>query len=126
MAYGYWLEAEYESGFILREDSQDRSPYRAGDNFFSAIRRDSATQSGHGPLVRFSLIPWDASGRRHEIDWTALAELEHVRPVYFRRMSQTTRADGTGDAAPVCNAHGFGYQYLDANGDNIQVITELT
>ena len=124
--YGYWLEAEYESGFILQEDEQDRSPYIATDNFFSAIRRDSATTAGHGALVRFSMIPWDDAGERHDIDWTTLAHLEHVRPVYFRRMRRSVQVDGSNDSGLICDAHGFGYQYRDASGENVQVVVEVT
>ena len=125
MSYGYLLQAEYESGYVLTEDEQDRSPYIANDNFFSAIRRDSATTAGHGPIVRFSLIPVDG-GTRYDIDWTGLSDLDHARPVYFRRMSRSVQDDGTGDSGTTCVAHGFGYQYNDADGSNVQVVQEIS
>ena len=124
MSYGYLLEAEYESGLILTETEQDRSPYEATDNFFAAIRRDSATSAGHGDLVRFSLLAADG-GVRHDIDWTVLAGLDNPRPVYFRRMSQSINTDGGGDTGARCEAHGFGYQYNDAEGTNVQVVEEI-
>lgn len=125
MAYGYILEAEYESGFVLTENEQDRSPYIATDNFFSAIRRESATAAGHGPMTRFSLVAEDGS-KRYDIDWTGLSDLDHVRPVYFRRMSRSVCLDGTNDSGALCAAHGFGYQYNDADGNNVQVIEEVS
>jgi hypothetical protein len=124
MSYGYLLEAEYRSGLILTETEQDRSPYEATDNFFAAIRHGSATKAGHGEMVRFSLIPV-GEGNRYDIDWTGLADLDNPRPIYFRRMASTINADGTGDGNPYCTAHGFGYQYNDADGNNVQVVEEI-
>ena len=122
--YGYRLEAEYESGLVLTEIEQDRSPYVATDNFFSAIRRDSATTAGHGPLVRFSLIATEGPAR-YDIDWTMLSNLDHVRPVYFRKMSRSVDQDGNGDTGPVCVGQFIGYQYNDADGNNQQIVTEV-
>ena len=124
MSYGYLLEAEYESGLILTETEQDRSPYEATENFFAAIRHGSATEAGHGAMVRFSLIPVEG-GERFDVDWTQLAGLTNPRPIYFRRMASTINVDGTGDPSAYCNFHGFGYQYNDENGENIEVIQEI-
>ena len=124
MSYGYLHEAEYESGLILTETEQDRSPYEATENFFAAIRHGSATEAGHGAMVRFSLIPVEG-GERFDVDWTQLADLTNPRPIYFRRMASTINADGTGDPSAYCNFHGFGYQYNDENGENIEVIQEI-
>ena len=123
--YGYVLEAEYESGFVLTENAADVSPYDRGGNFFSAITKASATDAGHGQMVRFSLIPV-GDGTRYDIDWTELSHLDNLRPIYFRRMEQTLRSDGVDLGGPVCKAHGFGYQYNDADGNNVQVIEEIT
>ena len=30
------------------------------------------------------------------------------------------------DSGPICDAHGFGYQYRDASGENVQVVEEVT
>ena len=89
------------------------------------------TDAGHGALVRFSLIPVDPDEERHDIDWTALAHLTDARPVYYRCMRRTITVESgelvaDTDSGPICDAHGFGYQYRDASGENVQVVEEVT
>ena len=131
--YGYIVEAEYEDGFTLSGPGLEAlSPFDEGEHIVRAIVNGRATDAGHGSLVRFSLIPVEP-GVRFDLDWSLLAHLENVRPVYYRRMSRSISVEpATGDMLPdtdsgaTCDCHGFGYQYLDANGENVQVVEEVT
>jgi hypothetical protein len=116
--YGFTLEAEYKDGFVLRETEENRSPYDPTENFYSAIRRDQA-EPEHGPLVRFSLIKDDGTWR-HDIDWTLMLPLDHVRTVYFRRMCSRMGEE----AEPTHLGSFIGYQYRDATGANQQIVTQ--
>jgi len=123
MAYGYLLEAEYESGYILTEDEKDHSPYDAGRNICHAIIEGRPSAAGHGRLVRFSLIPVH-SGSRCDINWRNLWELDNPRPVYFRKMEHSY-TPGEESKTAICNSHHFGYQYLNSDGENVQEIKEI-
>lgn len=131
--YGYVIEAQYEDGFTLAGPGLEQmSPFGQEEHVARAIINGRATDAGHGPLVRFSLIP-EEEGIRYDIDWTALADLDHVRPVYFRAMARAISCDAeTGepiegtDSGTVCLHHGFGYQYNGPDGENVQVIEEVT
>lgn len=131
--FGYIVEAEYEDGFTLSGPGlEELSPFDEGEHIVRAIVNGRATDAGHGALVRYSLIPVEP-GQRYDLDWSTLGHLSDVRPVYFRRMRRTVsvepatgdRIDGT-DSGPICDAHGFGYQYRDDAGENVQVIVEVT
>ena len=125
MAHGYWLSAEYESGYILTEDENDRNPYSPDGNVFTAILNHLPTEAGHGRLLRFSLIPQNGTGDRYDIDWKPLWEVDNARPIYFRQM-QMSRNMITGESTPAtCMSHNFGYQYNAPNGDNVQKIEEI-
>lgn len=119
MAYGYLIEAEYESGFVLTEDDADRSPYDPCRNVFHAIVEGRPTAAGHGRMVRFSLV---GVGQRFDVDWTTLPET--ARPIYFREMRRAFEIDGGWQAAR-CLSHHFGYQYTDASGSNVQEVHEI-
>jgi hypothetical protein len=108
LAYGWRLEAEYESGFVLAEDERDHSPYDPARNVFHAIVNRRATEHGHGGLVRFSLIGPD---RRYDIDWRTVPD--GAEPVYFRRMSRVFNVEG-GWLPPRCDSHHFGWQGIEA------------
>lgn len=120
MAYGWLLQAEYASGYVLTEDERDHSPYDPGRNTFHAIMNGRPVEAGHGDLVRLSLI---GPQMRYDIDWRALPDT--ARPVYYRQMQRTRAVDGSTDTGPVCLAHHFGYQYTDAEGRNVQDVHEI-
>ena len=130
--FGFIVEAEYADGFTLSGPGLEQlSPFSQDEHIVRAIVNGRATEAGHGSLVRFSLIPTDG-GQRRDIDWTTLSDLDDVRPVYYRRMSRSISVEpATGDLLPdtdtgaMCDAHGFGYQYRDADGENVQVVEEV-
>ena len=125
MSHGFRLQAEYSTGYTLTEDDNDRNPYSDVGNTFSAIINELPTKAGHGPMVRFSLLPEDY-GDRYDIDWKIVGALPNARPIYFRRMHRTFALDGSGDTGDVCDSHNFGYQYNDAiTGENIQEVLEI-
>lgn len=114
MAHGYLLEAQYESGFVLKEDAQDHSPYDAGKNIFHAIKHGRPVD-GHGQLVRFSAI---GPAKRYDIDWTTvptdaipLMEMELARD-FHPELGWTSDPRAT---------HIFGYELPDGQ----RVVKEL-
>lgn len=128
MAYGYVIEAQFEDGFTLTEDETDQSPYDAGHNVFHAITNGRA-EARHGPMVRFSLIP-TTGHYRYDIDWVMVrATVDDPRPVYYRDMTRTMVVgqddEVQSDSGPTCEAHYFGYQFLDAYGANQKKIEEI-
>jgi len=125
MAYGYYLQAEYESGFVLTEDELDHSPYDVGRNVFHAILNNRPEDFGHGQMVRFSLLPFEHNAKRYDIDWTQLKNVKNPRPIYYRQMSMTRNLSTGEDTGPLCESHHFGYQYNDADGRNVQVVEDV-
>lgn len=123
MAHGFYLEAEYESGFVITEDEVDQSPYDATRNIFHAILNGRPTDAGEGRMVRWSMIP-TAGGQRYDVDWTELWEVDSPRPVYYREM-QSVKAPDT-DEVVSCLAHHFGFQYNDEDGKNTQNIIDIS
>lgn len=125
MAYGWHLEAEYESGYVHSDEHADVSPYayfkerKASPNIFNDIleKRPNAI---HGQMVRFSLV---GPTERHDIDWTELPD--NARPIY-RRAMQRDFDPATGEGETFMTGQGFGYQYTDASGKNVKEITELS
>ena len=118
MAYGYRIQAEYESGYLHTEDEQDHSPFVRGKNILNDII-EKRPEIAHGKLVRFSLIGED---ERYDLDFTELPE--SARPIYYRKM-QSTLDSGTGEHTVECLKHYFGYQYNDINGKNQKEIKEI-
>lgn len=118
MAHGYYIQAEYESGYNHTEDEQDHSPFVRGKNILNDII-EKRPEAAHGKLVRFSLIGAD---KRYDIDFRELPD--SARPVYYRHM-QNTLNSATGESTTVCLKHCFGYQYNDYDGKNIQEIQEI-
>lgn len=119
MPFGWRLEAEYSSGYVLTEDEADHSPYDPGRNVFHAILNGRATAAGHGPLVRFSLIGLET---RYDVDWTGLPA--NARPVYFRDMRRAFAIEGGWQPAE-CVAHHFGVQYTDGEGRSVKEVHEI-
>src|ERR1700688_2983997 len=106
MAHGFWLQAEYESGYVITEDDKDHSPFDPGRNVCHAIMNHRPTDFGHGSMTRFALIPWDPEGKAFEINWVPLWDVVNPRPIYFRKMHKTDDLDDQGkivtDTPAVC------------------------
>lgn len=114
MAHGYRLEAEYQSGFVLKEDAQDHSPYDAGKNIFHAIRQHRP-EAAHGPLVRFSAI---GPAKRYDIDWTTVPAGAEPLMEYQMERDFHPELGWTGD--PRAAGYLFGYEL-----DGQRVVKEL-
>lgn len=112
-----YIEAEYESGYIHRENESDRSPYIRDKNIFSDIleRRPEAV---HGKMVRFSL---QLETERIDVDFTVLPD--NARPIRFKHMEGDFRDGGLVESR--CMGIDFGYQYTDADGKNQQEVYEV-
>lgn len=120
MAFGWRLEAEYESGFVLREGPDDLSPYDAEKNIYNAIWRSRPSDFGHGLMVRYSLVGDELT---YSIDWKPMWDLPDVFPVYERRMRNELYEDGT-SSGPICELHRFGYRY-DLEEETVEEIYEI-
>lgn len=118
MPLGHFLQAEYESGYVHTENELDQSSFRPGSNFFCDILNGLPTEAGHGRMTKFRLI--NPAGDDYEVDWTQVPA--NARPVYWRKMSRDINIP---DSVAVCLLVGFGYQYTDENGENIQHIEEI-
>lgn len=113
-----YLEAQYESGFILREDEQDHSPYDSGRNIFHAIL-NKRPETAHGPMVRLALVTPKLT---YTVDWTQLPD--NARPIRFKHMERDFV--GSEPVGPPRIAEiNFGFQYIDENGDNVQEVKYL-
>lgn len=118
-----YIEAEYEDGYIHREDEQDHSPYVPGKNIFNDIL-EKRPVAAHGRMVRFSLV---TKKDTYSIDWTKLPD--NARPVRFRHMERDIIASSDGSAEwssePRVMGIDFGYQYTDEAGKNHQEVKEI-
>jgi hypothetical protein len=111
-------QAEYADGYIHDETAlSDTSPYTGTDNILNDIL-EKRPEAEHGELVRFSTFYKDA---RYDVDWHGLPD--NARPVRWKRIEQ----DYNGPQAGVIRIMqvGFGYQYTDNEGRNIQEVVEL-
>lgn len=117
MALTIYIEAEYDDGYIHREDEQDHSPYESGRNIFYDILH-KLPEKPHGPMVRFSLITPE---QRWDIDWTVLPA--NARPIRFMKKERDYEV-GTNEPVGEIRMTGidFGYQYLDDAGENQQEV----
>jgi hypothetical protein len=111
-------EAEYQDGYIHSETQHnDVSPYTGVNNILNDIL-EKRPESEHGKLVRFSTF---YQNNRYDVDWDGLPD--NARPVRWKRME----ADSVGGVITEVRLMqvGFGYQYTDENGKNIQEVQEL-
>jgi hypothetical protein len=111
-------EAEYSDGYIHSEtDLLDTSPYTGKDNIFNDIL-EKRPEVEHGSLKRFSCY---YKNNRYDVDFNGLPS--NARPVRWKRME----ADSLGGAITEVRLTkvGFGYQYNDNNGRNVQEVVEL-
>lgn len=113
-----YIEAEYEDGYVHREDEQDHSPFVSGKNIFDDILHNRPC-SAHGQLIRFSLVTQE---QRYDVDWKVLPE--NARPIRFKHMQATIVGGIMGE--PSLASVDFGYQYTNNDGENVQEIVEVT
>lgn len=118
MAFGYFIEAEYESGYVHREDDQDYSPFVRGKNILFDIV-NHYPEKAHGKLVRFSLL--GKNGSRYDIDFTKLPD--NTKPIYYRQMQLERNLD-TGQENLTCLKQYFGYEYKNGK-DKVKEIQEI-
>lgn len=118
MAYGYYLQAEYEDGYIHYEDDQDRSAFDARDNIYADILK-RRPEAAHGQLIRFSLVGGEGS---YDIDFRPLPKSS--RPFYEREMFKTWDEHGNilGEGA---SKHRFGYIHTTEEGTEAREIVEI-
>ena len=110
-------QAEYADGFILDEtELEDVSPYDTDHNVFHAIL-NKLPETEHGKMVRFTMF-W--KNNQYDVDFSDLPD--NARPIRYKKME----ADfiGSVQTRREIMAVGFGYQYTDENGQNIQEVQE--
>ena len=111
-------EAEYSDGYIHSEtDHNDISPYTGTDNIFNDIL-EKRPEAEHGEMVRFSTYYKD---QRYDVDWKGLPD--NARPVRWKRYEHDYNGEFAGITRLV--KVGFGYQWNDSSGRNIQEVVEL-
>ena len=123
------IEAEFSDGFILNEtELNDVSPHDSKHNILRDIL-EKWSEPEHGRLVRFSVF-W--KNARYDVDWTTLPD--NARPIRYKKnensFNEEMQIDGTWVqvSEPIYKlvSIGFGYQYTDENGQNVQEVKELT
>jgi putative lipase involved disintegration of autophagic bodies len=111
------VQAEYADGFIIDETkNNDQSIYEDGRNtFFDILNRKAVTE--HGKMVRFTLF---YKNTRYDVDWRNMPDT--ARPIRYKKMEM----DYNGINANIQRLMtvGFGYQYNDDKGNNIEVKEE--
>jgi hypothetical protein len=112
-----YVEAEYDDGYVHREDDVDASPYVEGRNIFDDILH-RRPEDQHGKTVRFSLVVPDG---RHDVFFDALPD--NARPIRWKHMQ--TRITVEGESGPIMTGIDFGYQYTDDNGENVQHVIAI-
>lgn len=118
MAYGYYLEAEYESGYVHREDEQDASPFVHGKNILYDII-NKLPEDAHGRLVRFGLV---GPEKTYNIDFRAMPA--DAKPIYYRNVKKTWNSE-TGEILNVDVKHFFGYEFHDSDNKKQKEIMEI-
>lgn len=121
MTLPVYIEAEYESGYVHREDENDHSPYVRGKNIFDDLVH-KRPESVHGKMVRFSLITNNGEEiTRYDIDWTPLPD--NARPIRFKHMEGDFLDGGLVESRLM--GIDFGFQYTDENGRNVQEVMAI-
>lgn len=118
-----YLEALYESGYVLRQDDVDRSPFDRDKNVFHAIKEHRPCEI-HGPLVKLAL---HCPVNTLTIDWTVLPD--NARPIWFKHM-QLEQVVGVEDGTVLEERLGvagvdFGYQFNEPDGTNVQLVRKI-
>lgn len=118
LPYDGSCEGEYSDGYIHSETQHnDVSPYTGKDNILNDIL-EKRPEAKHGNLVRFSTF---YKNQRYDISWDGLPD--NARPVRWKRM-ESDMVGGEITETRLMQV-GFGYQYNDENGKNIQEVIEL-
>ena len=121
MSLSVYVEAEYESGYIHRENESDRSSYVRDKNTFFDILEGMPCEV-HGRMTRFSAVIDDGETVvRHDVDWTRLPD--NARPIRFKQMEGDFMLGGVVDSRIV--QVDFGYQYNDPDGRNVQEVVSI-
>lgn len=121
MSLSVYVEAEYESGYIHRENESDRSSYVRDRNTFYDIL-EKLPCDVHGRMTRFSAVINDGETlTQHDVDWTKLPD--NARPIRFKHMEGTFLEGGVVDTHII--GIDFGYQYTDDNERNVQEVVSV-
>jgi hypothetical protein len=112
------VEAEYADGYIHSEtELDDISPYDPTRNILNDVL-EKRPEAIHGQMVRFSMFYKD---KRYDIDWVEMPD--SARPIRYKKIEQ----DSVGGVITETRLMkvGFGYQYTDGHGHNVQEVEEL-
>lgn len=134
MQLGYFLEAEYQDGYVHSElKLRDKSPYVEGSNIFGDIL-NKRPEAEHGKMVRYSFV---GPNRRYDIDWSKFPDT--AKPIRFihkdlhqeQRMSVGAPGypsvwENYGDPRLVISSYDFGYEYHDADGVKQKAVKTIT
>lgn len=128
MPFGTLIEAEYEDGFILKEDEKDEyyclhcNKLR---NIFHAVLHEQPV-SEHGQMVRWSLR---TSKNLYSIDWKeVLTDSSMINPRPVRSFDMEAEFDLVTKelvGEPRAVLHIFGFQYNNPDGSNVKDIQEI-
>lgn len=114
------IEAEYSDGYIHSETVLgDVSPYLADKNIFNDIL-EKRPEAAHGPMVRFSCY---YQNFRYDVNWSGLPA--NARPIRYKNMQRHFQQDVGWIGEAEILSIGFGYQYTDEQGRNVQEVREL-
>lgn len=128
MPFGTLIEAEYEDGFILKEDEKDAyfclhcNKLR---NIFHAILHDQPVVE-HGHMIRWTVVTPKLT---YSVDWKALLDnpaIINPRPVCSRDMERdfdVSTGEPVGPARVML--HIWGYQYNNPDGSNGQDVQKF-
>ena len=113
------IQAEFADGYVLDEtEHEDVSPHDSQHNIFRDILM-KWSEPKHGKMVRFSVFWKD---RRYDINWTDMPD--NARPIRYKHNNRSLDLD-TGEQKFWTDSIGFGYQYTDENGENVQEVREM-
>jgi hypothetical protein len=118
LPYDGSIEAIYADGYSHSEtEHQDVSPYTKTDNIFNDVL-EKRPEAEHGKLVRFSVFYKD---NRYDVDFSTLPD--NARPIRYKRMEADTKGGSITEVRLM--QIGFGYQYNNELGQNVQEVQEL-
>jgi hypothetical protein len=129
----YFLEAEYDDGYVHSElKLGDKSPYVQDSNIFGDILHKRPVQE-HGKMVRYSFV---GPERRFDVDWSNFPD--NAKPIRFihKQLEQdqhiSVSKDGYarswenyGDPRVKVVSYDFGYEYFDKDGKKHKEIKEI-
>ena len=111
------VEAIYEDGFVLDETEQnDIGIYTEGNTLTDILSK--IPEQTHGKMTAFSMYYKD---NKYTVDWTTLPS--NARPVRWKRMEADQIGGNITEVRLV--KVGFGYQFNNEKGENVQEVQEL-